>query len=650
MRVFKYDIDKLSASPIFLGYVGENKATQIAIDVAEYLMQYPGASCTLLVKNPIGDIYPATTKVVDGELIWEVNKSDTAIAGNGLIELTINGADSEILKSAKANTVLEMSLEGLTGEAPDPYQSWLNEWQKKVNAAIDGATQATENANNAANEIDKKILSATEDKVNLDYGKNLINPNGNVKNGIYAFYPSGYCIESAQYKAIAIPVNGGAKVSFNQVFTNAHVVALSSQPDMTTIAAGDTLPGYIEGFANDARQGYSIPQSCKCLVVSIPTDSVSAAQCEYGEASTAYSPYVEGINASKIIGGVLFVGDGYPYATIKNACDAAHDGDTIYVMPGTYKESVICYDKEVRIKGYSRDSVVLTNDSGNYFTPPLYIAKGAVEDLTIAETASVKDESVIAPAYCVHVDSDPQEGHSLAFKNVYFTNKLAACVGIGLRSNFKLSFQNCEFVSDAGYAVYLHESQYAGSKNQYAEFINCVMQSMHGSYAICMQETPAITGSEALVRFQRCIVKSASDESITMVQYGTQPGLTGSGYLGSVVWTLDALSADNSTAKMNALVSTKADKVSNAVAGNFAALDENGNLKDLGKSVRDFASRDDLPDVPVQDVQMNGKSILSDGVANIPLERQPTILDRVEAQVLYTALMTDTMIEGSGEM
>ena len=33
-----------------------------------------------------------------------------------------------------------------------------------------------------------------------------------------------------------------------------------------------------------------------------------------------------------------------------------------------------------------------------------------------------------------------------------------------------------------------------------------------------------------------------------------------------------------------------------------------------------------------------------------PVERQPTMLDRVEAQVLYTALMTDTIIEGSGEM
>ena len=33
-----------------------------------------------------------------------------------------------------------------------------------------------------------------------------------------------------------------------------------------------------------------------------------------------------------------------------------------------------------------------------------------------------------------------------------------------------------------------------------------------------------------------------------------------------------------------------------------------------------------------------------------PAERQPTILDHIEAQVLYTALMTDTMLEGSAEM
>lgn len=139
MRVFKYDMDKLNALPIVLGYAGENKATQIAVNVAEYLAQYPGASCTLLVKNPLGDIYPAATKVVDGELIWEVNKSDTAVAGNGQIEVTISGTNNEILKSAKADTTLRMSLNAPTGEAPDPYQTWLD----KLLAAAESVKQMT---------------------------------------------------------------------------------------------------------------------------------------------------------------------------------------------------------------------------------------------------------------------------------------------------------------------------------------------------------------------------------------------------------------------------------------------------------------------------------------------------------------------------
>lgn len=40
---------------------------------------------------------------------------------------------------------------------------------------------------------------------------------------------------------------------------------------------------------------------------------------------------------------------------------------------------------------------------------------------------------------------------------------------------------------------------------------------------------------------------------------------------------------------------TKADKVKNAVEGNLAALDREGNLMDSGKNVSDFASESDIP-------------------------------------------------------
>lgn len=58
----------------------------------------------------------------------------------------------------------------------------------------------------------------------------------------------------------------------------------------------------------------------------------------------------------------------------------------------------------------------------------------------------------------------------------------------------------------------------------------------------------------------------------------------------------------------------KADKVSGAVSGNFAGLDANGNLTDSGKKPSDF-----LETAPVTDVQVNGTSVLNQGVANIPL-------------------------------
>ena len=601
--------------------------------------------------------------------VISVHLPRTCYAETGDVSVIVSLADESVqMQIPIYGCVLRVAADGtdtvIDEESVIPSISELLMQIDQMKSATREAVRAAERADHAVDGIDRKIFGATLPKVDIEYGKNLINLNGNGKSGIYAFYPSGYCIESAEYRAIAIPVKGGEKVSFNQVFTNAHVVALSAIPDMTAVSAGDTLTGYIEGFANEARQGYVIPQSCKCLVVSIPINSASAAQCEYGEVSTAYSPYVEGINASKIIGGVLFVGDGYPYATIKDACDAAHDGDTIYIMPGTYKESVICYDKEVRIKGHSRDSVILTNDSGNYFTPPLYIAKGAVEDLTIAEIALEKDESAIAPAYCVHADSDLQEGHSLTFKNVCFTNKFAACVGIGLRSNFKISFQNCEFVSDEGYAVYLHESQYTGSRNQYAEFVDCVMQSTQAAHAICMQETPTVTESEALVRFQRCIVKSASNEAITMVQYGTQPGLTGSGYLGSSVWKLDALSADNSASEMNAIVftdvSSKADKVSPAVVGNFAALDQEGNLQDSGKNANDFAAVGEIDALKkskaeIDDTAIDGDTWSSKHIADMlcpKVEKSGTLVQMdglVEGYPLGVKVSWTPTQEGSGD-
>jgi len=61
---------------------------------------------------------------------------------------------------------------------------------------------------------------------------------------------------------------------------------------------------------------------------------------------------------------VLIVGDpdGH-YKSIQAAIDAANPGDTIKILPGTYKES-LSISKEIMIEGSSRDEVTIVPEEG----------------------------------------------------------------------------------------------------------------------------------------------------------------------------------------------------------------------------------------------------------------------------------------------
>lgn len=139
MRIFKYDFDDIDKSLIFLGYDGENKATQIRINIKKYQSQYIGAGYQLLVKTPLGSVYPAATTVENTDIVWTVEKGDTAVPGAGQIEVAIKGVSGEIYKSAKGKTSLLVSMTGSAGERPDSFETWLDQLLK----AADGVKQMT---------------------------------------------------------------------------------------------------------------------------------------------------------------------------------------------------------------------------------------------------------------------------------------------------------------------------------------------------------------------------------------------------------------------------------------------------------------------------------------------------------------------------
>lgn len=71
---------------------------------------------------------------------------------------------------------------------------------------------------------------------------------------------------------------------------------------------------------------------------------------------------------------------------------------------------------------------------------------------------------------------------------------------------------------------------------------------------------------------------------------------------------------NNSTGGGSADVSGKADKVSGATAGNFAALDQDGNLKDSGKSADSCTSKQEVIESFCPEIQKSGTFVQMDGL------------------------------------
>jgi len=109
---------------------------------------------------------------------------------------------------------------------------------------------------------------------------------------------------------------------------------------------------------------------------------------------------------------------------------------------------------------------------------------------------------------------------------------------------------------------------------------------------------------------------------------------------GATITTTDL----NSIPSLQTDVANKADKVSGATAGNFAALDSSGNLADSGKAPADFQPAD--PDIPTQaattaEMQAGTETALRSmspkNVADAIAAQAPTTWDFESAEIAFPA-------------
>lgn len=188
--------------------------------------------------------------------------------------------------------------------------------------------------------------------------------------------------------------------------------------------------------------------------------------------------------------GVLEVGANKQYKTIQEAVNVAVDGNTILVYAGVYNEQVQACGKKIHIVGIDKNTCVLQDTSGYYYSPPLELSAGSVSNLTIKEYATNPPEgadTVIIPgtglsaknmAYCIHMDWEGNSKGNVVISDCILWNKNRPCIGSGLAANKSLTIRNCVMysgVADEGKsrgAMYCHASSNV-AEGQLLEIDNC---------------------------------------------------------------------------------------------------------------------------------------------------------------------------------
>lgn len=248
---------------------------------------------------------------------------------------------------------------------------------------------------------------------------------------------------------------------------------------------------------------------------------------------------------------ILNVGADKKFTTIQAAVDFAKDGDTILISSGTYHEAVDAKTKLLHFKGVDKNTVTLEYENGAYSLPPLEISKGSVENMTIHAISQAQVSGEPGKAYCFHADYDIQIGHTLSFTNVNFINDDKQVIGVGLRNNFTLEFNSCDFFTPSGSnAFYVHDDPIRdNSSNQNLIVKDCSIVNNGTGATIHMQSQERV-GAVAKVTWQRNIVVNLSGgKLIDVATYNN--GLAKDKWLGSSDFVLQPTSALNNIPQLN---------------------------------------------------------------------------------------------------
>lgn len=148
------DIIASKHTVIPVGRLGENEHVRVLFEITDYLKQYPGATFSLLNRLPgqSASYIVNETSVDDQYLYWSVASSALTHTGLGQCELVVRQGDV-VAKSVIYTTQVLNALDG-AGSAPDPWESWVDQFSGYVEAAQTQAANAAASADSAEHYAD----------------------------------------------------------------------------------------------------------------------------------------------------------------------------------------------------------------------------------------------------------------------------------------------------------------------------------------------------------------------------------------------------------------------------------------------------------------------------------------------------------------
>ncbi len=250
---------------------------------------------------------------------------------------------------------------------------------------------------------------------------------------------------------------------------------------------------------------------------------------------------------------VLKVGKHKTYPTLQSAVDAAENGGVIVVFAGKYQQSVHASDKTLYIVGQSRNNCVLTNPNGNYFYPPIELGSGMLANLTVHATDTPKAADAVAKAYALHTDFNVSANSSLDVMDVDFINDSYQTVGIGLRSNFTLRFQNCLFQCNTNSnAFYCHDDPTAeNSTGQHLIVENCHFINSGETASTILLQSQEASGSEILCLWKHNTVTNTAGNQYFSVLLWTEKTSSLAGWQNMSYWKNSPGSLGNNLTELN---------------------------------------------------------------------------------------------------